>query len=182
MSDNNKYLLEVRDLKQHFNIPNGLFGSKKLKEMRAEFKVTYRPGTLEAANYRADGSMIGRSVLQTADEDTVLRITREPDSVAGGEDDLIFVEIARTDAAGIVKTQGDAMLHVSLSPEGELLAIGSANPRPLEPYDGCMCRLYQGRAQVVMRKCDSMAAAENAAPMMLRVESSDGLSAELKLG
>ena len=28
---NDKYLLEVRNLKQYFNIPNGLFGSKKLK-------------------------------------------------------------------------------------------------------------------------------------------------------
>ena len=28
---NDKYLLEVRNLKQYFNIPNGLFGSKQLK-------------------------------------------------------------------------------------------------------------------------------------------------------
>ena len=63
MSDE-KYLLEVKDLKQHFSIPNGLFGSKKLKAVDG---VTFsiKPGeTLGLVGESGCGkTTVGRTIL-----------------------------------------------------------------------------------------------------------------------
>lgn len=63
MSDN-KYLLEVRDLKQHFNIPNGLFGSKKLKAVDGVSFAIKKGETLGLVGESGCGkTTVGRSIL-----------------------------------------------------------------------------------------------------------------------
>ena len=63
MSDN-KYLLEVKDLKQHFNIPSGLFGNKKLKAVDG-VSFAIKPGeTLGLVGESGCGkTTVGRSIL-----------------------------------------------------------------------------------------------------------------------
>ncbi len=64
MSDNNKYLLEVRDLKQHFNIPSGLFGSKKLKAVDGVTFAIKEGETLGLVGESGCGkTTVGRSIL-----------------------------------------------------------------------------------------------------------------------
>lgn len=64
MSENNKYLLEVRDLKQHFNIPNGLFGSKKLKAVDGVSFAIKEGETLGLVGESGCGkTTVGRSIL-----------------------------------------------------------------------------------------------------------------------
>ena len=63
MSDN-KYLLEVRDLKQHFNIPNGLFGSKKLKAVDGVSFAVKKGETLGLVGESGCGkTTVGRTIL-----------------------------------------------------------------------------------------------------------------------
>ncbi len=63
MSDN-KYLLEVKDLKQHFNIPNGLFGSKKLKAVDGVSFAIKKGETLGLVGESGCGkTTVGRSIL-----------------------------------------------------------------------------------------------------------------------
>ena len=63
MSDN-KYLLEVKDLKQHFNIPNGLFGSKKLKAVDGVSFAVKKGETLGLVGESGCGkTTVGRSIL-----------------------------------------------------------------------------------------------------------------------
>ncbi len=63
MSDN-KYLLEVRDLKQHFNIPSGLFGSKKLKAVDGVSFAIKEGETLGLVGESGCGkTTVGRTIL-----------------------------------------------------------------------------------------------------------------------
>lgn len=63
MSDN-KYLLEVRDLKQHFNIPSGLFSSKKLKAVDGVSFAIKKGETLGLVGESGCGkTTVGRSIL-----------------------------------------------------------------------------------------------------------------------
>lgn len=63
MSDN-KYLLEVRDLKQHFSIPNGLFSSKKLKAVDGVSFAIKKGETLGLVGESGCGkTTVGRSIL-----------------------------------------------------------------------------------------------------------------------
>lgn len=60
----NKYLLEVRDLKQHFNIPTGLFGSKKLKAVDGVSFAIKEGETLGLVGESGCGkTTVGRSIL-----------------------------------------------------------------------------------------------------------------------
>ncbi len=64
MSDENKYLLEVRDLKQHFNIPSGLFSSKKLKAVDGVSFAIKEGETLGLVGESGCGkTTVGRSIL-----------------------------------------------------------------------------------------------------------------------
>ncbi len=61
---NEKYLLEVKDLKQHFNIPNGLFGSKKLKAVDGVTFAIKKGETLGLVGESGCGkTTVGRSIL-----------------------------------------------------------------------------------------------------------------------
>ncbi len=63
MSDN-KYLLEVNNLKQHFNIPNGLFGSKTLKAVDGVSFAIKKGETLGLVGESGCGkTTVGRSIL-----------------------------------------------------------------------------------------------------------------------
>ncbi len=60
----NKYLLEVRDLKQHFNIPTGLFGNKKLKAVDGVSFAIKEGETLGLVGESGCGkTTVGRSIL-----------------------------------------------------------------------------------------------------------------------
>ena len=60
----NKYLLEVRDLKQHFNIPTGFFGSKKLKAVDGVSFAIKEGETLGLVGESGCGkTTVGRSIL-----------------------------------------------------------------------------------------------------------------------
>lgn len=64
MSDENKYLLEVRDLKQHFNISSGLFSSKKLKAVDGVSFAIKEGETLGLVGESGCGkTTVGRSIL-----------------------------------------------------------------------------------------------------------------------
>ena len=43
------------------------------------------------------------------------------------------------------------MISVAVEGCGTLQGLGTGNPKPEEPYDGNICRSYQGRAQSVIR-------------------------------
>ncbi len=59
-----KYLLEVKDLKQHFSIPNGLFGSKKLKAVDGVSFAIKKGETLGLVGESGCGkTTVGRSIL-----------------------------------------------------------------------------------------------------------------------
>ncbi|MBQ8795653.1 MAG: dipeptide ABC transporter ATP-binding protein [Clostridia bacterium] len=61
---NEKYLLEVKDLKQHFNIPNGLFSSKKLKAVDGVSFAIKKGETLGLVGESGCGkTTVGRSIL-----------------------------------------------------------------------------------------------------------------------
>lgn len=126
-------------------------GKKKLKDCCAKFKITYKPGRLEAVSYDAQGKAMERTVLKTAADGTNLRVNTENDILCADGEDLAYINVALTDHEGIVKLLQDTMVHVKVTGAGTLQAIGSANPCPEEPYVGDCCMTYQGRMQIVVR-------------------------------
>jgi hypothetical protein len=123
-------------------------GKKKAKDFKAMFKARYVPGELTAIAYDNSGGEVSRSTLKSADKDTRISILPEKETAKPGE--IVYVDVQLTDANGIVESNADSQLNVSVQ-GGELLAFGSANPKTEENYNKGIFTTYYGRALAVVR-------------------------------
>lgn len=129
-----------------------LVGRKKAhKSHRTVFTTTYRNGKIEAFAYEKNVKIASAS-LMTADEDTVLTISPEQESVKN--DELLYVRLKYTDKNGIVKSLERG--NISLSVEGgELLGLGNACPYNEIGYLSDTTDTYFGEALAVIKPADS---------------------------
>ena len=103
-------------------------GRKKLKKNNAIFKTTYQPGTLSAKVYKSDGSLWGEDSLQTAGNETHLRVWAETSTLKSDGQDLCYINIELTDDHGELKPAVDMAVTVKVEGEAaELAALGSAS-------------------------------------------------------
>ena len=126
-------------------------GKKRLKEFVARFDTIYRPGSLEAISFDAGGKELGRSILRTASEETVLTITPETTVLKANGEDLAYIVVNVTDKEGIVKLLDGKTIHVKVEGAGTLQAVGSGNPRTTEDYTGTLFTTYHGRMIAIVR-------------------------------
>lgn len=125
-------------------------GKKAVKDGKATFKMRYFPGSLEAIAYDTAGQECGRSTLASAGPaKPTLRF--EKDCAAPGE--VLFVPISMADAHGIVESNDDRTLKVTVE-NGTLLGFGSANPRTEDDFLAGHAATYYGRALAAVRAAD----------------------------
>lgn len=123
-------------------------GKKKLKEMKAVFKVKYAPGTLTAVAYDAIGREVSRRDLCSALGTPKVTVKPEKKTAKAGE--ILYVPIEIAGENGVVESNADRELTVSVQ-GGELLAFGSANPCHEGQYHTGTFATYYGRALAVVR-------------------------------
>lgn len=126
-------------------------GSQKLKYYTAAFETTYEPGELMAISYDRDGNEIGRNILCSAGEDTILTAEAEKTHLRADGEDLAYINVTVTDGDGIRKMLSDCDVVVSVEGAGTLQAVGSACPKPEDSYVGDHFRTYEGRMQIIVR-------------------------------
>ncbi len=122
-------------------------GTKKLKDGKAVFHVKYTPDTLSAHVGDTQGKELGHAMLQSA-KTAQIQIRPEKEAVKPGE--IVYVPIQIGDENGIVESNADRKLSVSVE-GGELLGFGSANPRTEERFTEGSYTSYYGRALAVIR-------------------------------
>ena len=98
--------------------------------------------------YDASGRETGRSNLQSATGRRLLAVKPEEERIQVG--DIVYVDIAVTGENGVVESNADAKLTVTVE-NGTLLGFGSANPCTEESFDAGSYTTYQGRALAVVR-------------------------------
>lgn len=123
-------------------------GRKKLKDCKASFKVKYAPGELTAISFDAKGKELGTDTLRSASGKLSVRLTPEQSTAKPGE--LVYVRVEIVGENGAVESNHDRLLHAEAE-GGELLALGSANPRTEESFVKQAYTSYYGRAQAVVR-------------------------------
>ncbi len=123
-------------------------GQKKTKLCKAVYRTLYRPGKLEAVCFDASGREMGRSILASSGK--TLRLSVTPETPEAGTGEIVFVPVSVTDADGIVESNVDRSVSVTVE-GGELLAFGSANPRTAERFDAGSYTTCYGRALAAVR-------------------------------
>lgn len=129
---------------------NGVTVEKKaLADCKAEFRIPYEPGTLEAISYDEKNQEIGRMSLCTAGDETKLCILPEKKRIR--PETVVYVPIQVTDSEGQIKMMMDKKIMVSVEGPGELLAVGSGNPKTVEKFTENSCTSWHGQVLAIVR-------------------------------
>ncbi len=120
------------------------------QQFKATFSVPYQPGTLKAVGVNGDKS-VAESVLTSAGEPKQLRLTADRSVVHADGQDLSFITVEALDAQGRVQPNADQLITFEISGPGVIAAVGNGDGTSDEPYQGHQNKLFQGRAQVVVR-------------------------------
>jgi beta-galactosidase len=120
------------------------------QEFKAMFDVPYAPGTLKAVGVKGDRA-VAESVLTTAGRPARIRLTADRSAVRADGQDLSFVTVEAVDADGRFQMNADQHVQFAINGPGAIAAVGNADGRDTEPYQGTRRKLYQGRALVIIR-------------------------------
>ena len=123
------------------------------RDARVTFTAVYRPGSLTAVAYDADGVEIARTSLATAGKETRLHAVPEAERIALG-DGLAYVRFMYADAAGTVKPLLRGDVHIEVE-NGEILGFGSACPYYERSYRSDTADTYYGEAMAIIRPCET---------------------------
>ena len=121
---------------------------------KTRFDVPYQPGVIEAVGYTG-GRETGRHCLATALEPAGLRLSADRTAIQPGRGDLAFVTIEVQDSNGVTVQHGEPLIAVDITGPGELIAIGSGNPRSEESYAGSQHQAFQGKLLAVVRSTET---------------------------
>lgn len=118
-------------------------------DFRAEFDVSYEPGTLIAVAYR-NGTLSERTELATTGDAVRLAIEVDRPRIANTDEDLAFVTLSVVDVDDRL-TSYDARITIELDGPAELVGFGSAEPATEEPFSGDTHTTFRGRALAAIR-------------------------------
>ncbi len=116
----------------------------------AGFKVPNEAGELKAVEY--DGKEEGASfVLRTTGAPVGLRLVADRTNLTADGNDLAYVTAELVDADGQVVYDSKRKVNFTVEGEGSVLACGNACPNDMESFRNPSPRLYNGRAQAIVR-------------------------------
>ena len=152
--DGNKAIVEVYSSanKIALYLNNEHIATKTTKKMKATFKLPYKAGQLTAIALDSNDKEINKSTLISADKNNVIQISAEDHH---DNSLLVYVNINVTDSNGIVESNADTKLTITVE-GGELIGLGSAKPNPELSYTGNEVETYYGRSLAVIKRLNNV--------------------------
>lgn len=117
------------------------------------FQVEYQPGVLKAIAKR-NGTFEGECERITTKAADHLQISRENESVFANDYDVAICTVTAWDEDGRYVPDADHLFRVKVRGGGELLAVGNGDVCDQSERTKPECRLYKGRAQVLIRSME----------------------------
>ena len=114
-----------------------------------EFALPYAPGELKAS-VKVNGWLVER-VLRTTGNSSKIVLTADRDRIRASRNDLSYIMAELQDDAGNAIEDGVTDLHFSVTGEGELAAVGNANPHEMASYRQTHRRTFHGRSLAILR-------------------------------
>ncbi|MSC84883.1 glycoside hydrolase family 2 protein [Eubacterium sp. am_0171] len=119
---------------------------------RTLFETTYEPGTVAAVAYE-NGKEIGRYELKTAEK--AYNLVLKPEiyhGLKGREQELYYIDVELCDEKGIIVTDDDQKLNLSVEGGAEAVGFGSGNPKPNYNFNDGVTETFNGRALIILKK------------------------------
>jgi beta-galactosidase len=134
------------------------------------FKVPYQAGVLKAIAIK-DGKEVASKQLTTTGQPTKIKLVADRSVIKANRNDLSYVKIVITDAAGNIIPDASIPVKLTVSGDGEIAGSGSARPDDMESVNNPVCKTYRGAALAILRPLKN----NQKGTIKLKVEA-DGLS------
>lgn len=123
------------------------------QQFKALFTVPYEPGELKAVGLRR-AREVAESLLVTAGDAVRLRLTADRSNVMADGQDLSFVTVEAVDVLGRAVPNAPQEIEFTISGPGAIAGVGNADGKDMDSHSGNRRKLFQGRAQVIVRTSD----------------------------
>lgn len=118
------------------------------------FDAIYQPGEIEAILYR-EGKEAGRYKLTTASDTLRLAVEDQNDGLGAEDRDLLYFGICLTDENGMLKSDCDREIQVTVEGAGVLQGFGSADPLNEAGFSEGRYATYYGKSVLAVRPVGS---------------------------
>ena len=118
--------------------------------LTARFEVPYAAGELKAVGLK-DGKTVATQVLRTVGPAKQVRLTVDRSAIRADRNDLAYVTVEITDAAGNLEPDATNLVHFTLNGPGELAAVGSGAPDVMESFRQPRHTAFHGRCLAILR-------------------------------
>ncbi|CAN5366842.1 glycoside hydrolase family 2 TIM barrel-domain containing protein [soil metagenome] len=116
----------------------------------ATWGVPYQAGTLTAVGY--DGyKKVNTAVLRTAAEPVKIKLQADRAVLKADNQDLSYVTVELTDAAGTTNPRAENMVHFTLAGQGTIVGVGNANPQSVESFQRPQRKAWHGKCLVIIK-------------------------------
>ncbi|WP_261069741.1 Ig-like domain-containing protein [Streptococcus mitis] len=129
------------------------------QELYLEWKVAYKPGTLEAVARDESGKEIARDKIVTAGEPAGVRLVKEENAIAADGKDLTYIYYEIVDSKGNVVPTANNLVHFQLHGQGQLVGVDNGEQASRERYkeqaDGSWIRrAFNGKGVAIVKSTD----------------------------
>ena len=119
-------------------------GRKKVRTGRhLEWKVRYRPGTLEARGWQA-GRLVKTARVATTGEPAAIRLVPDRAAFRADGEDASAVTVQVVDARGAVVPTADNEITLQVSDNARILGVSNGDPSSHEPDKATRRRVFGG--------------------------------------
>jgi beta-galactosidase len=115
-----------------------------------QWKVRFVPGTLQAIA-RDDGKVVATDELHTAAAPAKIVLGTDRSSLTPVWDDVAFVTVKVTDAAGVTVPMADNLITFTVDGPGKVIAVENGDVRSHEPFQAMQRHAYHGCCTVILR-------------------------------
>lgn len=150
--------------------------TNRATQFQAVWKVPYQPGELKVVGYHK-GKQVSQSVLATAAETKVIKISADRNKIKADNQDLSYITVELTDEKGIRNPKEERLVKFEIEGEGSIVGVGNANPVSTESYRLPQRKAWQGRCLVIVKSTGKAgivrltASAEGLNPVQVEIQS-----------
>jgi beta-galactosidase len=118
---------------------------------KVQWEVPYEAGTLEAVGYDANGVEQIRTTIQTTGAAQKIELSQASVEVEADGHAVAIINVSASDSEGRAVPTAHAQVDFEISASAQLLGVGNGNPTSHELEQAPRRRLFNGKAQLILR-------------------------------
>jgi len=113
--------------------------------------VIYKPGSIKAVSYDANGQIIAEKEIVTASAPHQIEMSADRSEIYADGEDLSFITVKVKDKNNNFCPTADNLISFKIEGAGEILAVGNGNPISLESYQASQRKTFNGKCLLIVR-------------------------------